>query len=192
MTPDDHLARAKERLTEGNAAALLYAALDFRLCVESRLQQYATMASQFSVNTKGGWKAKNLRAHVERTFSTMPSVYEIEISSAGFNKPITASYIPISKQILELLGQTDNYLHAIGVSQLTAPAHTEKLRNLIKNGLDQMTNVISGTLIGPVISDKNGMMHFQIDPNTHPELALAVEAKVELHIRINVSGFLPT
>ena len=190
MNPDEHLFRAKAHLSEGSPVSLLYAALEFRLCVELRLLEYSEFASQFRKNQTGIWKAKDLASHVDGTYAMRPSVYTVEIFGEGLPTPVTVRYIPVSKETVRLVGQCDNFLHASGVRQLRDPDHQQRLKNALSRGIINMEHALSGAMSGPLIRSADGCVRIVIDSDKHPELSSVVKAGMPVTIRIEIADLI--
>ncbi len=62
----DFLFRARKRLDEmlPESLVIIYAAIELRMGVEARLQQYNDAFQEFSKNKKSGWKIKVLDKHL--------------------------------------------------------------------------------------------------------------------------------
>ncbi len=190
MTPDDHLSRAKAFLEQGTLESLLYAALEFRLCVESRLLEYSEFASQFRMNSKGTWRAKDLASHVDGTYAMGPSVYTVEIFGESIPEPIVVRYVPVSKETIGILGQCDNFLHASGVRQLREEKHQKRLKEILFRGIRNMEHALSGAMSGPLVRGADGCVSIVIDAAKHPNVAASVKAGVPLTMRVEITDLM--
>lgn len=187
MTSEEHLAQAKAQLAEGSIQCLLYAALDFRLCVESRLLEYSEFAAQFKRNRNSNWKAKDLSAHVDGTYAMKPSVYTVEITGLGITQPIIVKFIPISKETVTFMGQCDNFLHASGTRQLRDKTTEQAFRDTLTKGIRNMEHALSGAMSGPLVRGPEGHVNMVIDADKHPEVSASIKAGMPVTMRIEIT-----
>jgi hypothetical protein len=188
---ESHLKRASSLLSKQTLEDLLYAALEFRYAVEARLIEYSEIAEGFIKNRSGMWKVKDIARHVDSVFSIEKAVYSIEISSEKhLPNPIEIKYVPVPKEILKIVGRTDNFLHAKGASSLQMDEKRVQLRELLEEGVTLFTECISGGLYSPLIMDGDGFVKMVIDTEAHPELKRLLALGEPINMRVEVTPFI--
>jgi len=98
-----HLERAKKLTEDGSKESLLYAALELRYSLESRLLEYSEYADQQSSKKHAEWSAKKTSKNLKDTYGyeiEESDEYFVEISSPALETPIVVSYRPVTRQSL--------------------------------------------------------------------------------------------
>lgn len=190
FSADSHLNRAAALLAETRLEALFYAALEFRYAVECRLLEYSEHAEEFAKNRHSKWRVKDIAKHVDSVFTTRGAVYTVEIFSPKIPQSIVIRYTPVTKEVLKIVGQTDNFLHANGLLQCQDESQREKLKRLLQDGIKQMKASISGGLQGPLLRGPDGLVKMVIDADAHPELRELLSKGDMATLRIDISPFL--
>lgn len=187
---ESHLNRAAALLAENRLEALFYAALEFRYAVESRLLEYSEHAEEFAKNRRSKWRRKDIAKHVDSVFTTRGAVYTVEIFLPKSPKSIVIRYTPVTKEILKIVGQTDNFLHANGLIRCREQSQQKKLKRLLQEGIRQMKDSISGGLQGPLLRGPDGLVRMVINADAHPELQELISKGDAVTMRIDISPFI--
>ena len=188
--PECHIERAEMLLGSDKPECVFYAALEFRYAVESRLLAYSKFADQIQKNRSGVWRVKDLSRHVNDAFRFVAGVYTIEISVPGFPEPFVSKYIPVSERVFKIVGQTDNFLHAQGLSQAIYEGRQAHLVSLLREGITEFRENLRGGLMGPVCMTPGGEIKVSFDLSAHPEAAIAFERDKQVNVRIEMTPFL--
>ena len=179
-----HLARAKEQLATGKPEALVYAALELRFAVESRLSDYSDLAATLRRNSKGSWSAKALAKHVDGVFPKGDFAYEITFSSPKLSKDITVTYTPVSARLKKIAARLGDYLHLAGAGRCTEEADFTRFRTLLEEGVAEMEYAASGELNGPPLVADGKTVKLSMGSSGIPELSkLLVGEKIRVGIR---------
>ena len=183
----EHAKRSRSLYERGSLDCLLYAALEYRLSVESRLADFSELAEEFKEPKKNIWRIKDLTKHVDSVFGQSSLTYEVEITSPNLDQPLTLKYLPITKEIRETVGKLDNFLHHPGVSQCVHDGKEGELKRLLGRGLELLEEVLQEGLQGPPITDDDGNTRISIDPDIHPEIfeLLREGEGIEMKFRVN-------
>lgn len=182
-----HLARAEVLMSDAKPESILYAALELRYAVESRLLEYAERAKEIGGKISKNPKRGSVAEDVDRAFGVKGVEYRVTIHSKRLEKPLTLSYYPISRKLLKIVGMTDNYLHSAGLIAAWKSDWRRKLTELVKTGIAEAKLSASSGLTGPLIfGDGNATSMFQADPLTHPELELLMHQGENIDLQIEV------
>jgi hypothetical protein len=147
----DFARRASALASTGSDADLLYATLEIRLGVESRLQSYVQANDQVSAALKRGWQIPKLFKGLEGTFSNSSQAVEFVVSAPGI-APVKMHFIPVSSRLKRHAERFGQALHVTAGSHSSAKWWAD-LRSAVIEALRDLEICAQATLLGVPLQD---------------------------------------
>jgi hypothetical protein len=167
--------RAQILFERGDAASLIYAALEIRMGVEARLQSYVHAHEEISRQIKNGWKIKQLAKGIEKHFRESNVVTELTLTDQADNSElVTLYYIPISRQLKLCAEQLGGFLHYREYKVERNDEWWLKLKDTVQRGLKGLKVCAQANLLGPPIwKPESGQVDLKLEfANGDPRLPI--------------------
>ena len=179
--------RARALVSSGDRASILYAALEIRMGVESRLQSYVQANDEVSSALKKGWQIPKLFKGLEGTFSNSSKVVEFTVST-GDTGQVAMHFIPVSAALKNHAERFGNALH------VTANSHSsdnwwDALEASVRDAVRDLEICAQATLLGVPLLDPEGQVHTKFEfHSSDPRLELMQSlARTRAQHKFNVS-----
>jgi hypothetical protein len=148
----DFLFRARNRLDEKLPESLIYAAIELRMGVEARLQQYNDALEEFSRNKKTGWKLKIIDKHIESMFHTGKKITEILFINPVDGRLKGALYhTPISKILVKNAEKIGDLLHGHNLFKTQKEEWYSETKIFLESTYLELHKANRGTLLAPLL-----------------------------------------
>jgi len=160
-----YLHRAKLKLSENLDDSFIYAALDLRMAIEARLQQYAEANKEITKSNLKEWRVSNISKELENAFNQRDKIAEVSIFYPEESKPVYSFfYTPVSKSLQSMAGKLGDFLH-YGKNQ-----NIEQCKALLLKIIPEVELANKGTLLGvPMLNTKTGQLEMKIEPESIEE-----------------------
>ena len=163
--------RARALASSGNRGSLLYAALEIRMGVESRLQSYVQASGEVSSALKKGWQIPKLFKGLEKTFSNSSQVVEFTVSTLDAGQ-VVMHFIPVSAALRSHAERFGDALHVTANSHSTAD-WWDTLEASVLDATRDLEICGQATLLGVPLLDPEGQVHTKFEfHSSDPRLAL--------------------
>ena len=162
----DYLHRARQRLDEGTAESLFYAAFELRCGIEARMQQYLEAQSHISNKMKKGWQIAQLAKNIEKAFKSGDKIVEFAIYDRETETFLDVLYYtPVNAKLRKMGEQLGDYLHAMKIYRPSNDPWWAKARNFFEDVYAQLQKANFGTLLGvPLLNPQTKMMNMSAEP----------------------------
>lgn len=172
---EEFAGRARELLSSGTRAGLLYAALELRLGIEARTQAYIQANDQISNELKKDYHAGKLTKALKATHSDGKYVARVEMLVADDKPPICSySFIPLSGRLQEVYNLLGGYLHYKEQGPSFTDPWWDSLKELLERGTVDLEICSKGELLGvPLWRQSTGELNIKIVvPKEDPRIEL--------------------
>lgn len=103
-----YLRRARERILEGNAESLFYAAFELRACIEARVVEYAETLPNIKGKRVTSWQLAKARLALQRAVPDRR--FTVVTITIGDDRH-TVIHTPIPNEVWKNVGKLGDYLH---------------------------------------------------------------------------------
>ena len=170
----DFLHRARLRLDEKRPESLVYAALELRMGIEARMQQYLEAQEEVSAKKKKGWQIAVMARNIENIFRTGDKIAAFAfdpVDPGEGTHPFTLYYTPVNTTLRKKAEQLGNYLHSAGIVELTNENKWRTFRALLEDIYEELRRANIGTLLGvPLLSpEKKLRLFLELAPGERAE-----------------------
>ncbi|WP_374478106.1 hypothetical protein [Zoogloea sp.] len=138
----------ESRLREGTEEALIYAALELRCGVESRLKEYIETIEHIPKAQKKEWAVAKLGRSLESAYRTGDKIMIFTIRLAENAGDIQLLYTPVTKRLQDIANRVGDFLHAVRHESVSNPDWWKELRGLLDEAYPLLKLATSGQLIG--------------------------------------------
>ena len=160
---DSYRSRVRELLDKNNDAYLLYAALELRCGVETRMKEFLEPLHHIPKSQRREYAIGKLGKSISTAFQITDQLALFTIVFPETNDEITLRYVPIPKRLQEIASKLGDVLHYIGERNAEDPNWWQRLRSLLEEGYEWFAYVASGDLIGvPLLNTKNRTTHLRM------------------------------
>ena len=136
------LQRAWKLLKQNKEMSLVYAALELRLGIECRLQQYLEPHGHIPKRHRETYHLNKLNKTVLNYLRINDKIVKVTMRHKKLKKPMILYYTPVRPKLVEIGGKLGDYLHyPIG--------DIENLKQLLAKGIEELSLSNMGTLMGP-------------------------------------------
>ncbi len=162
----DYLQRARQRLDEGTPEGTLYAALELRCGIETRIQLYLAAQTESDKLRKDGWKVAVLGKELERRFKLGEKTIHIQVLDKDDNTVIDDwFYTPVTPKLRSLHGKLGNYLHALKRLRATNDPWWQQARDFMEGVYIELEKATRGNLMSvPLMNSENREVQFTLTP----------------------------
>jgi len=162
----DYLQRARERLDEGTAEGITYAALELRCGIESRLAMYLAAQTESDDLRKHGWKVAAGGKELERRFKLGEKTIHVKVLRKDDEALIDDwFYTPVTRKLRHLHGQLGNYLHASAHYRVLNDKELPQSREFMEIVYGAFEKAARGNLMSvPLMNPENNQVQFTITP----------------------------
>lgn len=144
------LKRARKLFKQRTKISLVYAALELRLGIECRLKQYLEPYDHIPKKYKETYRLNNLNRTILNHLKVNDKIVQVTIHHEKLKKPVVFYYTPVRPKLVEIGGKLGDFLHY-------PVDNIEKLKELLAEGLKELSLSNKGTLLGPPLAKtKNG------------------------------------
>ena len=151
-----YLGRAHDLLKLNKQECLVYAALELRAGIETRMQEYLEAQKHISNKMKKGWKIAQLGKNIEKAFKTGDKITEIQIFDKEGIVPIAILYYtPVTSELRKNAQRLGGYLHALTYSDVSSDPWWDEFKQLLMIIETQLHDATTGVLLGPPILHKS-------------------------------------
>lgn len=156
VTAEDYLDRAISLINTGDRGCLIYAALELRAGIESRMQEYLEAQEHISQKKKKGWQIAKLGKNIEEAFKLGNKVAKIQVFEHDGLAPIAILYYtPVTSTLRKEAEKLGEYLHALSLKKVSNDEWWGNLRILLDNISGHLREATSGVLLGPPMLQKS-------------------------------------
>jgi hypothetical protein len=154
ISPHAYLDRAKQRLRDGTAESLFYAAFEIRCCVESRQECYADAIEHMRIEIRS-WKHKETARRLEKVFDSEKIAHlKFRLSD---NKTFDLYYTPVTTSLSTNMGKMGDILHCMKAFKEDNDVYWQKTRAFVESVYKEAWVACHGTLlIPPLYDNKSG------------------------------------
>lgn len=144
--------RAKELIASKQAEQLFYAALEVRMGVEARLQEYVRANAEIHSHLRNGWRIHSLAKGLDEHFQRARDSAQVTISIRGEKDPVLVlRYTPVCAELEVIAQRLGDYLHFRTHRVVRNHEWWKQFRELVTRGQFLLEVSCSGNLLGPLI-----------------------------------------
>lgn len=147
-SPDAFVRRIRDHLLSGGEASLLYAALELRCAVESRMQAYLEPLDHVPRSKKEDYSIPKLGKTTDGTFKLGEKMAVFTFYFDDGTPDLVLRYIPVSRRLQSIAARLGNVLHFPGEQHLDDVNWWRRLRDELTEGLAWFKLAASGDLLG--------------------------------------------
>jgi len=134
--------RARILLKQDKEMSLVYAALELRLGIECRLQQYLEPHGHIPKRCRETYRLNKLNRTILNYLKINDKIVKVTVRHKKLKKPMILYYTPVRPKLVDIGGKLGDYLHC-PISSI------ENLRKLLTKGIEELSLSSMGTLMGP-------------------------------------------
>ena len=147
-SPEAFASRIRDHLLAGGEDSLLYAALELRCAVESRMQAYLAPLDHVARSQKEDYSMPKLAKTTENTFKIGEQMAIYTFAFDDGTPDLVLRYIPISQRLRSIVARLGNVLHFPGEKNLENADWWRTLRSELTEGLAWFKLAAGGDLLG--------------------------------------------
>jgi hypothetical protein len=160
VSPLDYAKRARSLSKLGDHASLVYASLELRCGIESRLQQHASVAVGVSKGQASAWEITKLGRTLETAFGLGDAMLVVLLNMAD-GRTCQFVYVPVSARLREIGKRCGDYLHSLKPERAYVEEFWAELRSLVTEGCGLLEMACSSEILRPTIESG---FHFHLAP----------------------------
>ena len=160
VTSACYLRRAEERLDEGAAEGLIYAALEIRCGVEARLREYLEFQPHVRQKRKVDYRLKVLGKEASRVSPPDENLTRLTLSGLGGEHVLTLYYTPVTKRLRDLAGRCGDLLHAL--AEARDEAWCSETRIWLEEVWEELRRANLGELLGTPLQFPDGQSEMNL------------------------------
>lgn len=143
-------------IQRGNRECLFYAALEFRLGIETRIKEYLEAQDHIAEGKKRGWRVANLARNMDQAFKCRESIVQVSVFDQEKKKQLSVHYFtPVSRDLEKKVGPLGRYLHVDAKPLVRDDSWWCDFKALLDTVDRTLKISVSGDLLGPPLLNRN-------------------------------------